>query len=370
MKYIRDVETKSVSLRLRKPYTGADLSAHTILTDDVFSYVDFYFKTHKKIIKDSNGKKVDQNHLFYWNQAKNFYNASKVLNVESAPLPMYYCMLNAMKAYLVYNAKTYDIVKNDFRGHGLKESNNDSEGNAYSLSEIYVQHLEWGVFVKFANLLTSNSFNSLWKSRETGAISVKDLLYYIPFVHGAYVSTYKLPRNKERFIPLKAGHSPTFRYPKKGKIHLVAELDKGYFKQDAVTVPDYIKNTIPYDFEVNPDNGFEIMSKDEFLKKDIKSQYLNYRKSFSYIRGEKRMWYLNRFTDKCCIGNLNTMIFEVAITHRFSEIVRYKPEQMDELLHSKENWLIHEFLTLVLDQFMDEIASEITKQEIMPTRVK
>lgn len=147
-------------------------------------------------------------------------------------------------------------------------------------------------------------------------------------------------------------------------------MDKGYFKQDAVTVPDYIKNTIPDSFEVNPDNGFELISRNDFNKSEIKKHYLKYRKSFSYIRGEKRIWYFNRFTDECCVGNLNTMILEVAITHRFSEIVRYKPEQMAVLLNGKENWLIHEFLTLVLDQFMDEIACEITKQEIMPTRIK
>lgn len=70
------------------------------------------------------------------------------------------------------------------------------------------------------------------------------------------------------------------------------------------------------------------------------------------------------------IPNINSMVLELAIVHRFSEIVRYKPEQMIELLNGKENWLIHEFLSLVLDQFMDEIACEITKQEIMPTRIK
>ena len=70
------------------------------------------------------------------------------------------------------------------------------------------------------------------------------------------------------------------------------------------------------------------------------------------------------------MGNLNTMDIEVAVMHRFSEIVRYKPEQMLKLLNSKENWLIHEFLSLALDQFIDEIACEITKQEIMPTRIK
>ena len=44
--------------------------------------------------------------------------------------------------------------------------------------------------------------------------------------------------------------------------------------------------------------------------------------------------------------------------------------QMIHILQGKENWLVHEFLSLVLGQFMDEIACEITKQEIMPTRVK
>lgn len=53
-----------------------------------------------------------------------------------------------------------------------------------------------------------------------------------------------------------------------------------------------------------------------------------------------------------------------------SEIVRYKPEQMAHLLNSKENWLLHEFLTLALDQFIDELAAEITGQDIMCTGVK
>ncbi|MFR3200713.1 MAG: hypothetical protein ACLTOW_16325 [Blautia wexlerae] len=51
-------------------------------------------------------------------------------------------------------------------------------------------------------------------------------------------------------------------------------------------------------------------------------------------------------------------------------MVRYKPEQMAHLLNSKENWLLHEFLTLALDQFIDELAAEITGQDIMCTGVK
>ena len=53
-----------------------------------------------------------------------------------------------------------------------------------------------------------------------------------------------------------------------------------------------------------------------------------------------------------------------------SEIVRYKPEQLAHLMDSKENWLIHEFISLALDQFIDEIAAEITGHDIMGTSTK
>lgn len=214
MKFVRDVEENSVSLRLRKPYTNADLTAHTILTDDVFSYVDFYFKTHKKIIKNSNGKKVDQNHLFYWEQAKNFYYAAKVLPIESAPLPMYYCMLNAIKAFLIYNTKCFDDLRDDLGFHGLFELNNQNTDEIVikSLDNTYVYRKNKGVFCCFSKMLCSN-FENIWKSGKNEYKSIKELLKYIPFVHGAYVSTYKIPRKEECFIPLRSGFSPKFQYP-------------------------------------------------------------------------------------------------------------------------------------------------------------
>ena len=48
-----------------------------------------------------------------------------------------------------------------------------------------------------------------------------------------------------------------------------------------------------------------------------------------------------------------------------SKIARYKPEQLNRLMKSKENWLLHEFIAQALDQFIDELAAEITKQDIM-----
>ena len=53
------------------------------------------------------------------------------------------------------------------------------------------------------------------------------------------------------------------------------------------------------------------------------------------------------------------------IVDRVSKIARYKPEQLNRLMKSKENWLLHEFIAQALDQFIDELAAEITKQDIM-----
>ena len=83
------------------------------------------------------------------------------------------------------------------------------------------------------------------------------------------------------------------------------------------------------------------------------------------------MWYLRKVVvDEIDIPEMNTMSVIMAIFHRLSEIVRYKPEQMVKLLSDKESWLIHEFVNLGLDQFIDEIACEITGHEIICTRTK
>ena len=369
LEFIKDVETNSVSLRLRKSFTSANIASHSVLTDDVFSYIDFWFRTHKKVLRDDNGKKIEQDHLFYWEQAKNFYLATKTLPIESSPLTMYYCMLNAIKSYIFYNAKTYDEIKNTFNGHGLHEGTDNSTCNVCSLENIFITRDGWGVFSRFSNMIDTK-FDEKWKLKDDGKVSIKDLMYQLPFVHSAYISTYALPKKHEKFIPLIAGTTPVFRFGKDRKIRLVVDIDKKYFKQDATTLPEEIKQTIPDEYEINLNNGFQLISKNTFKKNDIMNVYQKYRNHFSYIAADKRIWYLKRDNDYNCVSNLNSMIVSVAIVHRFSEIVRYKPEQMYRLLHSKENWLIHEFLSIVLDQFMDEISCEITKQEIMNTRTK
>ena len=54
----------------------------------------------------------------------------------------------------------------------------------------------------------------------------------------------------------------------------------------------------------------------------------------------------------------------MAIMHRLSEIARYKPEQLCRLMNDKESWLLHEYMNSALNQFVDEMASEITGNDV------
>ena len=125
------------------------------------------------------------------------------------------------------------------------------------------------------------------------------------------------------------------------------------------------------------DNNFVLQSvngakrNQDSLSSEFKAENDELRREFQYIRSSKKLWYLKRTAlNHPEVMNLNSMLIIMAAMHRVSEIVRYKPEQMAHLLNSKENWLLHEFLTLALDQFIDELAAEITGQDINVYRSK
>ena len=58
-----------------------------------------------------------------------------------------------------------------------------------------------------------------------------------------------------------------------------------------------------------------------------------------------------------------TLIF--AVMHWLSELVRYNPQKFKQMMGTKQNWLIHEFVDNALYPYIDEISCEITKTDIM-----
>ncbi|MGI6153067.1 MAG: YaaC family protein [Christensenellaceae bacterium] len=367
-------------LCMQKSYTWQEYRKQTVLTNDLFTFVSFYYTTHKKAMKYQDttlktkyGNATQFHYEFYWKQAKVFYDSAKSLPDESAPLAAYYCMLNAAKSYIAFKKEHVDDFVGDFGLHGLNEDNNADGEN---LATINIKHKQKGVFPLFAELLDSD-FTQKWPAGTP--FSLKSLLYNLPFVHRTFSMTYNAKNKKveELFLPLNVSDSPKYYKANDGKAYLVIDLEKNYFATNAQTIPSAIAATLPSELRILDDTGFKLISTDgstkyqDSISSEIKLYTQKCRKFMSYIKGSHRLWYLKRsLLPSADVLNLCNMTLIMASMHRVSEIVRYKPEQLLRLMQSKENWLLHEFITLALDQFIDEIACEITGQDIMCTSQK
>lgn len=373
------IQHKNQPLRMTKSYTAQDFTKHTVLTDDLFTYVSFYFDTHTKTMKYKDHTKKEKfgnpnqyNYKFYWKQAEAFYKSSKMLEAEAAPVAAYYCILNAVKAYLSFTSKYVDDFVEEFSRHGLSEDNEDI---GEDLSSISIKHNQKGVFPLFAKKIDEN-FEVIWPHGVNHSITLKDVFYNLVFIHRAYSMTYGTRRKSvnELFIPLISGESPKYYKCTDGKAHLIIPLEKKYFSPSAIRLPNEIRNSITSEFKTCEENGFVLYSTEGLrhnvgsVSAEIKSKTKHFRKYFCYIRSNHRLWYIKRTElSENSLLNLSNMTLIMAAMHRISEIARYKPEQLNRLLKSKENWLIHEFISLALEQFIDELACEITHQEIMCT---
>jgi len=381
---ITPYQYKNKNLHMRKSYTTTDFKSNTILTDDVFTYIEFFFSSHKKVMKyqeltskQKYGNENKYHYLFYWRQALTFYKAVKTLPVTSAPLLSYYTMLNAVKSYLAYRCEYIEDFVNDFGNHGLAKK---TDLDAHDLDTITVYRKDYGVFSLFGKTLETD-FDTIWPSGADNAISIKKFFYNLAYIHRAYTTTYGKKRGAnipELFIPLKTGISPSYHKASDGNLYLLFELDRHFFSSTVSSIPTTYLSSVPSDFCVNNMNKFMLQSTSgakrnttDSLSAEFKSLNRVLRHPFQYIRSSQRLWYLKRqLTENTELINMNSMLITMAAMHRISEIVRYKPEQLAHLMDSKENWLIHEFISLSLDQFIDEIAAEITGHEIMGTNIK
>lgn len=135
---------------MSKAYTAQDFAKPTVLTDDVFPYVTFFYASHRKAMKFTNpdnaskyGNANQFGYEFYWKQAEIFYNATKTLPFEASPVAAYYCMLNAAKSYLAFTSTSADAFVEEFTTHGIQE---DKTNTGVDLDSIKINHKQKGVF--------------------------------------------------------------------------------------------------------------------------------------------------------------------------------------------------------------------------------
>jgi hypothetical protein len=88
------------------------------------------------------------------------------------------------------------------------------------------------------------------------------------------------------------------------------------------------------------------------------------------ITGNRDLWYLKRNYQNNSVGTRHTIVLIFAAMHRLSELARYDPAGLDKHLSGQANWLLSEFIQGSLDQFVDQIASEITGRQFWPPKVR
>lgn len=353
---VKRISSKQKLIKLNKAVIDPDLGSMTVLTDDCFAYVELF------IMRDNTlDTKEKEKALACWSQAKSFYHGINAIPILSRPLLIYYCFLNAVKTLLICKKKL--PAKNLF--HGLS---GEISGNACLSNEI----------IKIKNKGILPALSSYFKENETRKqFCLRDLLYNLPFIHRAYILSYR--HTTELFVPIK---NCAFIHKKDSfgdECWLEIELSNRYDN------PNFTR-TLPSGFEIdkNPkykkERKFVIRTKNRINFKNtstkehqlskIADKHYVYRKNLCYIASNQRLWYLKRNVSVERIIDMGSTTITFAIMHRLSELSRYSPERLENIADTQMKWIITEFIKLAPYQFIDEISAEITGKEIMPPMIR
>jgi hypothetical protein len=155
---IEAVKLKRREISPHKTLVAPLLNSRNVLTNSPWTFVALWLQRNHK-----------PKALFYWEQAQEFHKVSVGLPLRSAPLLLYYCFMNAVKALLVAKSVSFDErhgvsvyprimpgVKRTFAQEGVKIQ---AAGILPSLSAYYGE----------AETLRCKNYSSTWCS-STGPI--------------------------------------------------------------------------------------------------------------------------------------------------------------------------------------------------------
>ena len=338
------IKYRSKHLYLHKAIRTPDFNSPTVLTADPWEYVDLWLRR---------GGHTDA--AFYWNQAHHFSDATQQLPTTSSPLTAYYSILNATKALLLVRRQPFS----DY--HGV--TGYRSQGPT-SLTNEMVRFKTSGVLAALCDYLGEPA--------PTTDYCLKDIFYNLPFIHRAFTLTYS--STTELFIPVRY---PRFvRKSGSSEAWFAADIQGGQYQSNHT-----INKLDPaFERDVGILDKWTIRLKKRFKWRAAASQqtgnlirlasyHRRVRQFASYIRGSTRLWYIKRSGVVESIPR-HPLTLMFAAAHRLSELARYSPVALEKHFACQHNWLLSEFITMVLNQFMDEMASEITGHDFMITGLR
>jgi hypothetical protein len=324
-------------VRLHGCLITPDFRTQRVLCSDPWDFVSLWLKRNHKTEA-----------LFYWEQARHFYQASIALPALPAPLTSYYCFLNATKALLT--AKKQAFVEN----HGV---GGRTEPGHKSLANEIVDFKGGGILPALCSYLSEP--NNAGKN-----FTLKDLFWQMPFIHRAYCLTFS--GTTELFIPLTSNRF--MRKDGSKEAWFQAEIDRRYINAHTAKV-------IQPGFELFEENDhFYIRRKRRFRwsGRDVENSITEFKTYHKQIRrrvipiySSENRWYLKKSVaghDKLANSQL-VLIF--AAMHRLSELSRYDPIALSGHFNVNHNWLLTEFIRMAPGQFVYGMASEITGLEFI-----
>ena len=326
----------------RKAITAPDFGSDSVLTRDAFSYVALWLTRQKDAPKATKS---------YWRQSEEYYRASLTLSPISAPLTLYYCFLNATKALLSLKATGFS----EYHGMSVKFISSKRE-----LINEQTKIKRDGIIVALSK--------HLWECENQTTHNLKCMLSQLPYIHRAFCLTYKTQPNL--FIPVQ---NPRYVIDQATKRVRLRTTVSGRFADGRSMA------TLPTAFEQVPGEPMgviqSIMSVQWYARRanaaqreqavsDLQVMHRLLRAHLAYISGSTDLWYIRR--DGRGVPNLRRYgpTLTLAAMHRLSELSRYDPAGLEQHLAGKRNWLLSEFLQLSPVQFIDEIACEMTGEEL------
>jgi hypothetical protein len=344
---IQSLKLSGRRIWMHKGIKHVEFGSESVLSNDAWSFVELWLKRNQQTEA-----------LSLWIQARRFADSTKTLRVEAAPLTAYYSMLNAAKALLSVCKQSHNN-RHGVSGESIPEARS-------ALSNELVTFKGSGVLSAFCSYLEDSSTSEQY--------SLKDLLWNLPFLHRAFRHTYS--NSTELFIPIEQA-----RYVKQ------ENGSKAWFT--AQIVPRYsdkrkLKN-IPTSMSIYESEGKTIINRKKRFdwcntrsSSDQKTQAVgklrNYhsqvRRVIVPITGVSALWYLKKSVPNNPVAQRHTLAIIYAAMHRLSELARYDPNGWERHLSGKANWLLTEFVEHAIDQFIDQIASEITGLEFWQPGVR
>lgn len=332
------------NLELHKTTVNPDWGIDTVLVTSTWDYVALWLK------REGHGKEA----LLYWEQAKSFFEATKILPKTSAPLTAYYCFLNAVKCLLTVKGVVFT------ERHGISGWNKTGK---VSLSKELVNFQNSGILSSLCSYLGEPVHKNVY--------SLKDIFYNLSCIHRAYHLTFV--SEQELFTPIK---NPSYvRAPASKKswftaviddqdvhAHTLALLPNGYERDMGDPSVFRIRRKKRFDWIRGPANKADNINR-------LNKYHLETRRNLFYIYSPSRLWYIKRKKSNLqnVIDRSNLPLIFSAM-HRLSELARYTPDYLAKHFDSQHNWLLSEFIEVSPSQFIDEISSEITGREFMIPR--